>query len=168
MWGFDFNVGLVVDVRVMTSALIGVLPLETHTIFLLLPTTLLVCRVILLNNVGTLSFGLAFGPVGLLADTMGVILFLAHAPQSYHLNYHQSIVVASCHLKMSAFHYVYPDLNPHLNWPFASDDKPFSDLCGQLELGKPKPLYYQTELSGLAVPGFSLHSSDSLDRSNLF
>jgi hypothetical protein len=60
MWGSDFNVVLVVDVRVMTLALIRVLPLGTHIIFLLLPTALLACRVILLNDVGTLSFGLAF------------------------------------------------------------------------------------------------------------
>jgi hypothetical protein len=82
MRGSDFNVGLVVDVRVMSFALIGVLPLETHIIFLLLPMTLLACWVILLNDVGTSSFGLAFGPVGLLADTVGTILFLAHAPRS--------------------------------------------------------------------------------------
>jgi hypothetical protein len=84
------------------------------------------------------------------------------------MNYHQSIVVASCHLQISAFHSVHLDLNPHLNWPFASDDKPFLDLCGQLELGKLKPLDSQTGLSGLAAPRFSLHSTNSLDRSGLF
>jgi hypothetical protein len=71
MWGSDFYVGLAVDVRVMYSALIGVLPLGTHIIFSLLPTTLLACRVILLSDVGISSFGLAFGPLGLLANTMG-------------------------------------------------------------------------------------------------
>jgi hypothetical protein len=39
MWGADFNVVLAVDVRVMSSTLIGVLPLGTHIIFLLLPTS---------------------------------------------------------------------------------------------------------------------------------
>jgi hypothetical protein len=60
MWGSDFNVVLAVDVRVMSSALIGVLPLGTHIIFLLLPTTLLACWLILLNDIGTSSFGLVF------------------------------------------------------------------------------------------------------------
>jgi hypothetical protein len=60
MWGSDFNVVLVVGVRIMSSALIGVLPLGTHIIFLPLPMTLLACRLILLNNVGTSSFGLVF------------------------------------------------------------------------------------------------------------
>jgi hypothetical protein len=63
---------------------------------------------------------------------------------------------------------VHPDLNPRLNWSFASNDKPFSDLCGQLELEKLEPPDFQTGLSGLAVPRFSLHSTDSLDRSDLF
>jgi hypothetical protein len=54
----------------MSSALIGVLPLGTHIIFFFLPTALLAGQVILLNDVGTSSFSLAFGPVGLLADTM--------------------------------------------------------------------------------------------------
>jgi hypothetical protein len=63
---------------------------------------------------------------------------------------------------------MHPDLNPHLNWPFTSDDKPFSDLCGQLELGKLEPPDSQTGLSDLALPGFLLHLSDSLDRSGLF
>jgi hypothetical protein len=71
MWGSNFNVGPIVDVRVMNSALIGVLPLGTHTIFFLLSMTLLACQVVLLNDVGTSSFGLAFGPVGSLTDTMG-------------------------------------------------------------------------------------------------
>jgi hypothetical protein len=88
MWGFDFNISLAVDVRVMSLVLIVVLSLGTHIIFFLLPTTLLVCWVILLNDVVTSSFGLAFGSVGLLVDTMGNNLFLAHAPQSYHLNYY--------------------------------------------------------------------------------
>jgi hypothetical protein len=71
MWGFDFNIVLAVDVRVMNLALIGVLPLGTHIIFLLLPTTLLACRLILLNDVGTSSFGLVFWPVSLLTATLG-------------------------------------------------------------------------------------------------
>jgi hypothetical protein len=69
--GSDFNIVLAVDVRVMSSALFRVLHLGTHIIFFLLPTTLLACRVILLNDVGTSSFGSTFGPVDLLADTMG-------------------------------------------------------------------------------------------------
>jgi hypothetical protein len=60
MWGSNFNVVLAVDVRVLSSTLIGVLPLGTHIIFLLLPMALLACRLILLNNVGTLFFGLVF------------------------------------------------------------------------------------------------------------
>jgi hypothetical protein len=60
MWGSDFNVVLGVDVRAMSSALIRVLPLGTHISFLLLPTTLLACQVILLNDVGTSSFSLSF------------------------------------------------------------------------------------------------------------
>jgi hypothetical protein len=88
MWGSDFNVGLAADVRVMSLASIGVLHLGTHAIFFLLPMTLLACRVILLNDVGTLSFGLAFGSVGLLADTMGDNPFSSSCPQSYHLNYY--------------------------------------------------------------------------------
>jgi hypothetical protein len=82
MWGFDFIIGLAVDIRVMSSTLIGVLPLGTHIIFFLLPMTLLACRVILLNDVGTLSFGLAFGPVGLLVDTIGGNSFPNSCPQS--------------------------------------------------------------------------------------
>jgi hypothetical protein len=62
----------------------------------------------------------------------------------------------------------HPDLNPHLNWLFASNDKPFLDLCGQLELEKLKPPDSQTGLFGLAVPEFLLHSTDSMDRSELF
>jgi hypothetical protein len=71
MWGTDFNVSLAVDVQVMSSAIIGVLPLGTHIIFFLLLTTLLACQLILLNDVGTSSYGLAFGPVDLLTNTMG-------------------------------------------------------------------------------------------------
>jgi hypothetical protein len=82
MWGSDFNVVIAVDVRVMSSALIGVMPLGTHIIFLLLPTTLLACRVILSNDVGTSSFGLAFSPVDLLADTMRDNSFSNSCPQS--------------------------------------------------------------------------------------
>jgi hypothetical protein len=63
---------------------------------------------------------------------------------------------------------VHLDLNPHLNWPFSSDDKPFSDLCGQLEPGKSEPSDSQIRLSGLAVLEFSLHSTNSLDRNGLF
>jgi hypothetical protein len=81
MWGSDFNVGLAVDIQVMSSSLIGVLPLGTHIIFFLLLTTLLACQVILLNDIGTLSFGLAFGPVGLLTDTMGDNSFPNSCPQ---------------------------------------------------------------------------------------
>jgi hypothetical protein len=66
------------------------------------------------------------------------------------------------------FHPVYSDLNPHLNRPFASDDKTFLELCGQLELGKPEPPDSQTGLSGLAVPRFLHYSTDSLNRSGLF
>jgi hypothetical protein len=66
----------------MSSAFIGVLPLGTHIIFFLLAMALLACRVILLNDVGTSSFGLAFGPVGLLPDTMGNISFSNSCPQS--------------------------------------------------------------------------------------
>jgi hypothetical protein len=80
MSGSNFSVGLAVDVRVMSSALIGVLPLGTHIIFFLLPTALLACRVILLNDVGTSFFGLAFRPVGLLANTMGGNLFPNSCP----------------------------------------------------------------------------------------
>jgi hypothetical protein len=49
---------------------------------------------------------------------------------------------------------VYLDSNSHLNWPFASHDKTFLVLYGQLELGKPEPPDSQTRMSGLAVPGF--------------
>jgi hypothetical protein len=63
---------------------------------------------------------------------------------------------------------VYSNSNSHLNWPCASHDKPFLVLCGQLELGKLEPSDSQTKLSGLVVPGFSLHSTNSLDRSDLF
>jgi hypothetical protein len=82
MWGSDFNVVLAVDVQVMSSALFGVLPLGTHIIFFLLPMTLLACQVILLNDVGTSSFGLAFGSMGLLADTMGDNPFSSSCPPS--------------------------------------------------------------------------------------
>jgi hypothetical protein len=57
MWGSDYNIVVVVDVRVMSSTLIGLLPLGTHIIFMLLPMTLLAYRLILLNDVGTSSFG---------------------------------------------------------------------------------------------------------------
>jgi predicted nucleic acid-binding protein len=60
MWGSDFNIVLAVDVEVICSALIGVLPLGTHIIFLLLHMALLACQLILLNDVGTSSFGLVF------------------------------------------------------------------------------------------------------------
>jgi hypothetical protein len=83
------------------------------------------------------------------------------------MNYYQMIVVPSCHLQISAFHPVYSDSNSNLNWPFASHDNPFPVLCGQLELGKPEPPDSQTGMPGLAIPGFSLHSTDSLDRSGL-
>jgi hypothetical protein len=82
MWGFDFNVVLVVDVRVISSALFGVLPLGTHIIFFSLPTALLACQVILLYDVETSSFSSAFGPVNLLADTMGDNSFPNSCPQS--------------------------------------------------------------------------------------
>jgi hypothetical protein len=80
MWSSDFNVSQAADVRVMSSASIGVLPLGTHIIFFLLPITLPVCRVILLNVVGTQSFGLAFGSLGLLANTMGDNPFSSSCP----------------------------------------------------------------------------------------
>jgi hypothetical protein len=63
---------------------------------------------------------------------------------------------------------VYSDSNSHSNWPFASHDKSFLILCGQLELGKLKHLDFQIGLSSLSIPGFLLHSTDSLDRSGLF
>jgi hypothetical protein len=63
---------------------------------------------------------------------------------------------------------VYSDSNPHLNWPFALHDKPFLALCGQLELEKSEPPDSRTGMSGLAVPKFLLHSTDSLDRNSLF
>jgi hypothetical protein len=84
------------------------------------------------------------------------------------MNWYQPIVVASCHLQTSTFHLVYWDSKPHLNWPFASHDKPFLILCGQLELGKLEPPNSQTRMSNLAIPRFLLHSTDSLDRSSLF
>jgi hypothetical protein len=43
-------------VRVMSSALFGVLHLGTHIIFLLFPMALLACWLILLNDVGMSSF----------------------------------------------------------------------------------------------------------------
>jgi hypothetical protein len=84
------------------------------------------------------------------------------------LNYYQPIVVASCYLQISDFHPVFSDSNSHFIWPCASHHKPFLVLCGQLELGKSNPRDSQTGLSGLAIPGFPLHSTDSLDRSGLF
>jgi hypothetical protein len=82
MWGSDFNVVLAVDVWVMSSALIGVLPLGTHIIFLLLPTALLACWLILWNDVGTSSSDLVFWPVSLLTATMGDNPFSSSCPQS--------------------------------------------------------------------------------------
>jgi hypothetical protein len=106
--------------------------------------------------------------MGLLANTIGDNSFSNLCPQSYHLNYYQSIDVTSSYLQTSAFHPVYSDSNTHLNWPFASHDKAFFVLCGQLELEKPKHLNSQTGMSGLTIPGFSLHSTNFLDRSSLF
>jgi hypothetical protein len=63
---------------------------------------------------------------------------------------------------------MYSDSSSHLNWHFASHDKLFLVLCEQLELGKLEPPDSQIGLSGLAIPGFLLHSTNSLDRSGLF
>jgi hypothetical protein len=60
------------------------------------------------------------------------------------------------------------DSNPHLNWPSASHDKPFSVMCCQLELGKPEHSDSQTGMSSLTIHGYLLYSTDSLDRSGLF
>jgi hypothetical protein len=81
MWGSDFNVVLAVDLRVMSSALIGVLPLGTYIIFLLLSMTLIACRLILLNDIEISSFGLVFWPVSLLATTLGNNSFSNSCPQ---------------------------------------------------------------------------------------
>jgi hypothetical protein len=152
----------------MSSASIGVLPLGTHIIFFLLPMTLLACRVILLNDVETSSFNLAFGSVGLLADTVWDNPFSSSFPLILPLE----LLLADCCCFLSftniGFHHVYSDSNSHLNWPFVSHGKPFLVFCGQLELGKPEPPDSQTGLFILAAPGFSLHSTDSLDRSGLF
>jgi hypothetical protein len=167
MWGSDFIVGLAANVRVMSSTSIRVLPLGTYIIFFLLPMTLLVCQVILLNDVGTSSLGLTFGLVGLLADTMGDNPFFSSCLPV--LPPELLLVDCCCFLSFANIgfsSYVFR-LKLSFEWHFASHDKPVLVLCGQLELGKLKPPDSQIGMSGLAVPEFLLHSTNSLDRSGL-